>query len=93
MPRVYRDRRVERFAAGEFVRAFSAFERQLERRLRVLQEATTLQDVASVKGHRLEPLSGDRAGQYSIRINDQYRICFVWEDGIGATEIEVTDYH
>jgi proteic killer suppression protein len=66
----------------------------LERRLRALDDATTLEDVRSVKGHHLEALIGNRAGQYSIRINDQYRICFEWpDDRTGAIEIEVTDYH
>jgi proteic killer suppression protein len=90
----YRDRRVERFADGQFVKAFSGFERALDRRLRAINDATALQDIRSVKGHRLEALVGDRFGQYSIRINDQFRICFKWAgDKTGAVEIEVTDYH
>lgn len=57
-------------------------------------DATTLDDVRSVKGHHLEALVGDRAGQYSIKINDQYRVCFEWpDDSTGAIEIEVADYH
>jgi proteic killer suppression protein len=90
----YRDKRLARFADGQFVKAFSAFERTLERRLRSLNDATTLRDIGSVKGHHLEALSGNRAGQYSIRINDQYRVCFEWpDDRTGAIEIEVVDYH
>jgi proteic killer suppression protein len=59
-----------------------------------MDDATTLHDIRSVKGHRLEASVGDRFGQYSIRINDQYRICFKWAgDETGATESEVTDYH
>jgi proteic killer suppression protein len=94
VPTRYRDKRVERFEAGEFVKAFSGFERQIERRLRVFEAATSLDDLRSIPGHRLEALVDDRAGQYSIRINDQYRTCFVWpDDQTGALEIEVTDYH
>jgi len=90
----YRDRRLERFAEGEFIKAFSSFERTLDRRLRAIDDATTLQDIRSVKGHRLEALSGDRLGQYSIRVNDQFRLCFEWPDNqTGAIEIEVTEYH
>lgn len=94
MARRFRDRRVEKFAQRRFVKPFSAFERTLERRLRALDDATTLEDVRSVKGHHLEELIGNRQGQYSIRINDQYRICFEWpDDSTGAIEIEVADYH
>jgi proteic killer suppression protein len=90
----FRDKRVERFAEGRFIKAFSSFERTLERRLRAIDDATTLQDIRSVKGHHLEALVGDRFGQYSIKINDQFRICFTWpDDKTGAQEIEVTDYH
>ena len=79
---------------GHFVKAFSGFDRALERRLRSIDDATTLQDIRSIKGHRLDALVGDRFGQYSIRINDQYRLCFKWAgDTTGAVEIEVTDYH
>jgi proteic killer suppression protein len=51
-----------------------------------------LQDLSAIPGHRLEALKGDRKGQYSIRINDQYRVCFVWKDN-GAEDVEVVDYH
>jgi len=92
--RKFRDRRVEPFAGGRFVKPFSAFERTLERRLRALDDATTLDDIRSVRGHHLKVLVGDREGQYSIRLNDQYRICFEWpDDSIGAIEVEVTDCH
>ena len=62
------------------------------RKLRMLNNARTLQDLSSPPANRLEKLSGDRAGQYSIRINDQWRICFEWQDG-DAREVEITDYH
>ena len=62
------------------------------RKLRMLNNARTLQDLSSPPANRLEKLSGDRAGQYSIRINDQWRICFEWQDG-DAHKVEITDYH
>jgi len=57
-----------------------------------LHAAESLEDLASLPGNRLEKLSGDRAGQYSIRINDQYRICFVWS-ALGADRVQIADYH
>ncbi|MCY4575264.1 MAG: type II toxin-antitoxin system RelE/ParE family toxin [Chloroflexi bacterium] len=89
----YRDRRTERFAAGEFVREFQAFEVQAERRLAILNAAPSLRTLAQLPGNRLEALRGDRAGQYSIRINRQWRICFSWPDGPGPTDVEIVDYH
>jgi len=77
----YRDRRTERFASGEHVKEFSGFARQAEVRLDRLEAATTLRDIAALPGNRLEALKGDRSGQYSMRINDQWRICFEWPDG------------
>jgi proteic killer suppression protein len=94
MLRKYRDKRTERFAYGEFVKEFGGFARQAERRLRALEDATGLADLATVSGYRLEQLRGNRAGQYSIRINDQWRICFEWpDDETGAIKIEIVDYH
>ena len=90
----YRDKDTERFAAGGFVKAFSGFARQAEIRLDRLHAATGLQDLRAFRGNRLENLVGDRAGQFSIRINDQYRICFEWPDGApGPSNVEITDYH
>ncbi|MCO5167868.1 MAG: type II toxin-antitoxin system RelE/ParE family toxin [Planctomycetes bacterium] len=66
--------------------------RPAARRLAVLHTATTLQDLARNPGNRLEKLVGDRAGQHSIRINDQWRVCFVWQDG-NAYDVEIVDYH
>jgi proteic killer suppression protein len=57
-----------------------------------LDEAETLEDLAALPGTRLAALAGDRKGQYSIRINDQYRVCFVWSEG-DAAEVEIVDYH
>lgn len=62
------------------------------RKLLMLDAAVTLQDLRVLPGNRLEKLAGDRAGQYSIRINDQWRICFEWSDG-NAYEVEIVDYH
>jgi len=69
----YQDQKTERFANGEHVREFSGFARQAETRLDRLDAATTLQDLAALPGNRLEALKGNRKGQYSIRINDQWR--------------------
>jgi len=90
----YRDRKTERFAKGERVRKFSGFARQAEIRLDRLDAAANLKDLAALSGNRLEALKGDRQGQYSIRINDQWRICFEWPEGSpGPTEVEIVDYH
>ncbi len=62
------------------------------RKLKWLDSASSLRDLLSSPGNRLEALSGDRAGQHSIRVNDQWRICFRWSDG-GADDVEIVDYH
>jgi len=74
------------------VKLFQAFERTAQRKLRQVDIATELRDLASPPGNRLEALHGDREGQHSIRINDQWRICFVWRDG-DAYDVEIVDYH
>ena len=90
----YRDKKTEAFAAGEFVKAFQGFEQQAEKRLAVLDAATSLNDLRSLGGNRLESLGGDRQGQFSIRINRQWRICFEWaDDAQGPSNVEITDYH
>lgn len=90
----YRNKRTERFATGESVKAFSGFSRQAELRLDRLESATRLEDLAALPGNRFESLKGDRAGQFSIRINDQWRICFSWPTGSpGPTDVEIVDYH
>jgi proteic killer suppression protein len=90
----YRDKRTERFAAGQHVKEFSGFARQAETRLDRLDAATSLADLAALPGNRLEALKGDRVGQFSIRINDQWRICFSWPEGVlGPTDVEIVDYH
>lgn len=71
---------------------FRAFERVALRKLLQIHAATELRVLASPPGNQLEALRGERKGQYSIRINDQWRICFVWRDG-HAYEVEIVDYH
>jgi proteic killer suppression protein len=75
----------------EFVKKFSGIERIALKRLRILDSAETLDALASLPSNRLEALKGDRLGQFSIRINDQWRICFRWENG--ANDVEIVDYH
>ena len=88
----FADKQTEAFYNGKQVRQFRSFSAQAERRLNVLDSATTLQDLAGLSSNRLESLSGDRAGQRSIRINQQWRICFVWFDD-GPHDVEIVDYH
>jgi toxin HigB-1 len=90
--RSFKDKRTESLFQGERVREFQAFTRQAERRLLMLDNAKSLADLGSVPGNRLEVLGGDRKGQHSIRINDQWRVCFVWKDD-GPHEVEIVDYH
>lgn len=75
----YRDRDTERLAAGERVRQWEPFRRQAEKRLRILDAATSLAGLAALNSNRLEALKGDRKGQYFIRINSLWRICFEWQ--------------
>ena len=94
MIRSYRDRDTERFAAGEKLRQWEAFRLQAEKRLRILDAATSLGDLAALNSNRLEALKGNRKGQHSIRINDQWRICFKWsKDDPGPANVEIVDYH
>ena len=92
MIRSFQDRDTERFASGIAVPRFRSFERVAYRKLKYLMVAGALEDLRIPPGNRLEALPGDRAGQHSIRINDQWRICFVWNDG-GAERVEIVDYH
>jgi toxin HigB-1 len=97
MIRGYRDRRTQQLAAGKRVARFESFRHQAEKRLRILDAATSLVDLAQLPGNRLEALSGDRHGQFSIRINRQWRIwriCFEWPaDEEGPLNVEIVDYH
>lgn len=90
----YRDKRTRDFAAGRRVKAFGGLERSAHLKLDRMESATSLGDLAALPGNRFEALVGDRKGQYSIRINDQWRICFEWPDGApGPTNVEIIDYH
>ena len=94
MIRSYRDEGTERFATGEKVRQWEPFRRQAEKRLRILDAATSLGDLAGLNSNRLEGLKGNRKGQFSIRINDQWRVCFAWpRDEPGPSNVEIVDYH
>ncbi|MFN3549560.1 MAG: type II toxin-antitoxin system RelE/ParE family toxin [Mesorhizobium sp.] len=92
MIRSFADRDTERLFDDESVRRFRAIERVARRKLMLLDGAESLDDLRSPPGNRLEGLKGDRIGRFSIRINDQWRICFKWRNG-GADEVEIVDYH
>ena len=90
----YLDKRTRDFASGKRVKALSGVQRSAQLKLDRLEAAETLRDLAALPGNRFEALSGDRKGQYSIRINDQWRICFEWPAGaIGPVNVEIVDYH
>ena len=90
----YRDKRTREFAAGKRVKGFSGIERSAQLKLDRLSAAVSLKDLAALPGNRLEALTGDRKGQYSIRINDQWRVCFEWPEGSpGPLNVGIADYH
>jgi len=88
----FKDADTESLAGGRRVKRFVIFEAAARRKLRQLQIAGRLDDLRVPPGNRLEALKGDRAGQYSIRVNDHYRVCFRWT-AAGAEDIEIVDYH
>ena len=89
----YRDKRTRTFGEGSRVKAFAGFERKAELRLDQLDAAASLPDL-DLPGNRLEALKGDRSGQFSVRVNDQWRICFEWPKGAtGPSNVEIVDYH
>ncbi|MGA2905045.1 MAG: type II toxin-antitoxin system RelE/ParE family toxin [Candidatus Korobacteraceae bacterium] len=92
MIKSFRSHETEQLHRRERVERFRAFERVAQRKLRQLDIATELRDLRSPPGNNLESLKGDRRGQHSIRINQQWRICFVWRNG-DAYEVEIVDYH
>jgi proteic killer suppression protein len=90
----FRDKRTRDFASGKYVKAFAGIERAARLKLDRLEAAAALSDLASLPGNRFEHLKGNRRGQFSIRINDQWRICFEWEEGSpGPSQVEIVDYH
>ena len=90
----YRDKKTEGFACREFVKAFQGFEDQAAKRLSILNAAPSLETLRGLPDNRFEAMRGDRAGQYSIRINQQWRICFEWPNGQpGPSNVEIVDYH
>ncbi|MDE0667198.1 MAG: type II toxin-antitoxin system RelE/ParE family toxin [Acidimicrobiaceae bacterium] len=89
----YRDKDTQAVAERRRVPALGEdIQRQVQRKLMILNAAVSLNDLRVPPGNRLEALSGDRAGQHSIRVNDRWRICFVWRDG-NAHRVEMVDYH
>jgi toxin HigB-1 len=90
----YRDKHTRDFAVGKHAKAFSAIERSARIKLDRMEAAAVLQDLAVLPGNHFEALSGNRKGQYSIRINNQWRICFEWPEGApGPSSVEIVDYH
>jgi proteic killer suppression protein len=90
----YRDKRTAAFADRQSVPSLRGVEKQAWKRLRILGAASSLSVLGALRSNRLEALRGDRAGQYSIRINDQWRICFRWPRGSpGPIDVEIVDYH
>ena len=92
MIKFFRSKETEQLHARQRVKRFRAFERPAQRKLRQLDIAAELRDLASPPGNHLEALKGGRKGQHSIRINEQWRICFVWRDG-DAYDVGIVDYH
>ena len=92
MIRSFRSKDAELVFQGRYSKRYNRLARVIERKLAQIHAAGMLSDLALFPGNRLEPLKGDRAGQHSIRINDQFRMCFVWRDG-DAFEVEIAEYH
>ena len=88
----FRDKETERIFHRRFSRRFQSVADVAKRKLDHLHAATSLLDVAAIPGNQMEALKGDRVGQHSIRVNIQFRICFLWKDG-AAYDVEITDYH
>jgi proteic killer suppression protein len=92
MIKSFRCKQTERLFNDESTGKFSSISKVARRKLEMLNAAMSLDDLRSPPGNRLEVLKGDRLGQYSIRINEQWRICFIWSDG-HAYSVEIVDYH
>ena len=92
MIKSFKDKKARRLFEGKRVAEFQAFAKQAEKRLRVLDAADTLEALMMLPSNRFKALGGNRKGQFSIRINDQWRICFEWGDA-GPENVEIVDYH
>lgn len=92
MIKSFKNKDSEAIFAGSSVKKWLSFQNQIEKRLQILDMATTLEDLKNLPSNRFELLKGDRKGQYSIRINQQWRICFTWHEG-EAHNVEIVDYH
>jgi proteic killer suppression protein len=92
MIRSFKNKKTQRLFEGKRVAEFQAFANQAEKRLRVLDAADTLESLMMLPSNRFKSLGGNRKGQFSIRINDQWRICFEWDDA-GPENVEIVDYH
>lgn len=90
----YSDKRLQKFVDGYRVREFQAYEQQLKKRLAILEDAQSHADLKILPSNHFEALTGDRLGQFSVRINKQWRLCFEWDDEKNKPfNIEVADYH
>lgn len=92
MIKSFRCKDTEKLFRDRKVRTFDTIERIARRKLYLLHASKTLEDLKVPPGNKLEKLSGNREGQWSIRINNQWRICFMWEDG-DCYQVEIVDYH
>jgi proteic killer suppression protein len=88
----FKSKKTKQLFEGKRIAQFQSFDRQAQKRLRVLDAADTLEALRMLPSNRLKALEGSRKGQYSIRINDQWRICFEWGDA-GPENVEIVDYH
>ena len=92
MIKSFKNKKTESFYKGEYVQVWQPFREQAERRLQILDSATCLEDLKYLPSNRFEALKGNRKGQYSIRINKQWRVCFKWIDK-EPHDVEIVDYH
>ena len=92
MIKSFRDKNAQKLFSGQKVNAYQAFYRQAIRRLQILDNATSLDDLRLLPSNHFKALGGDRKGQFSIRINRQWRLCFEWNEG-DALSVEIVDYH
>lgn len=93
MIRSFKDKHARTLFAGRSPPRLRSIARQAQRRLQILDSAESLEDLKRLPSNRFEALGGNRKGQYSIRINKQWRLCFRWNDDNEATDVEIVDYH